>query len=344
MTVEAADRKLDSSPTRDRKVVRRWKLPGTPHGLAVTKSGVVYAGLAETQSVVAIDPARGVVIKEIVLDSAENASTKELISVRLSRDESRLIIAQGTDESVTILSIPSLEIIREIGIEGEVVRDAIPDPQSRYLYVLGRSVHVYDFAGEHRIRSLSDIAPMAIATDSTGSLLAVVGSEDYDNGPATVVALYDVATLREIGRQPLQTERRIDAALFAADDRALVVAAADWFAEKTLKQRPTKSVLGEPGSLKIQFEFGDFPNSRRICLPDNAGPQIIALGSASSIVVFGEKRCSSAESFSASKPLVTPASLYGVNAHSIAFDASTGSVFATDPSGTLTQYREPTKE
>src|SRR4051794_27944804 len=126
---------LQPSASRDRKVVRRWALPGTPHGVAIGADGTIYVGLAEPQAVVAIDPKAGAIRKRVVLDSADIASTKELVTFRTSADRTRLYIANGSDESAIILSLPELGVLREITMEGETIRDAVPDPKGRYLYI-----------------------------------------------------------------------------------------------------------------------------------------------------------------------------------------------------------------
>ena len=71
----------------------------------------------------AIDPKSGNVKNRIVLDSAEIASTKELVTMRTNRAGTRLYIANGSDESATIMSIPDLAVLREITMEGEAIRD-----------------------------------------------------------------------------------------------------------------------------------------------------------------------------------------------------------------------------
>lgn len=331
---------LAPAPTRDEKVVKRWALAGTPHAIALSKAGVLYVGLAEPQSVVAIDPAKGSVLNEVVLDSADIASTKELTSMRFTSDEKRLVIANGSDESVTILSLPGMSVVREIGLEGEVIRDAVPDPNGRYLYVLGRTVHVYDANGERELKSLADIEPMAIAANAAGTMLAVVGTEQYEKARATSVVLYDAATLKEIDRQPLQTDRTIVAALFAAEDRALVVFASDWVAEKPLQKTAAKPMRpAEGATMKLTIEFGDLINSQRICLPANVGPQLAAIGSVSTSVLFPEARCGASETFTASKREVDTVAIYPVSSYALAYDAVSSTVFATDPAGYLTQYR-----
>src|SRR6202022_4136078 len=97
-------------PTRDQKIVRRWTLPGDPHGVAVGPDGTLYVGLAQPQAVIAVDPKSGGVKNRIVLDSAEIASTKELVTLRINRAGNRLYIANGSDESATILSLPELTV------------------------------------------------------------------------------------------------------------------------------------------------------------------------------------------------------------------------------------------
>ena len=103
---------------------------------------------------------------------------------------SRLFIANGSDESATILSLPDLGVLREITIEGEPIRDALPDPRGRYLYLLGRRVHVYDAGGERELHALDVGDPMAIAAN--GKTLAVVAPEG--------AVLFDTSTFTETAR------------------------------------------------------------------------------------------------------------------------------------------------
>ena len=328
--------------SRDRRVIKRWQLSGKPHGVAVTAGGTVYVGLSEPQSVVAIDPAEGTILKEVVLDSAEIASTKEFVTMRITAAGDRLVIANGSDESVSILSIPQLAVLREITMEGEAIQDALPDPAGRYLYLLGNKVHVFDPDGERELRTLEGLDPMAIATDSKGTLLAVVGSENFGNDRATAVALYETGTWREVAREPLQTDRTIQSALFAADDKALIVLARDWLAEKSVVARPARGMsAASDGTMRIRFHFGDLISSETICLPPKSGPQIASIASPSTIVVFAEARCSASGSFTASTRHVSSASLYGVGAWSVAFHKSGNAVFATEPTGYLTMYKTP---
>lgn len=322
--------------------MKKWQIAGTPHGVAVAANGIVYLGLAEKQSVLAIDPAAGKILRELVLDSAEIASTKELVTLRLNAANDRLIVANGSDESVSILQVPALGVVREITLEGEAIRDAIPDPAGRYLYILGSSVHIFDAKGERELRNLSDLEPMAIASNAAGTLLAVVGSEDFGGGRATMVALYDTTSWKEVAREPLQTDRVIQSALFAANDRALVVLARDWLGEKTLVARPARTMAAsEGGVMRMRIGFGDLVSGEQICLPDASGPQVATLGTSSSIVVFAEKRCSSGAAFTASRRIVESASLYGVTAWSLALHAKSNTIYASDPSGYLTMYKTP---
>jgi DNA-binding beta-propeller fold protein YncE len=303
---------------------------------------VIYVGLADKQAVDVIDSRSGAVLRELVLDSAEIAATKELVTLRLSRDKSRLYIANGSDESATILSLPNLAVIREITIEGEAIRDAVPDPNGRYLYLLGRRVHVFDADGNKEIRSIDFAEPMAIAVAGNGATLALLGTEDFGNAKATVVALYDTNAFNEISRDPLQTDQTIDAALFAADDRALVALSRQSLFEKPLVARTAKSMVsGSDGRMRMRIDFGDLVNSERICLPEGSGPQIAALGAMNDVVLFAERRCSSSGAFAGSSRRVTPASLYGVNAYAVAYDRDTNTLVVTDKAGYLTIYKVP---
>ena len=320
-------------------MVERWKLGGVPRGVAVSSDQTIYVGLAEPQSVVAIDPREGVIRKQVVLDREEIASTKDFTTLRIGGNGKRLYIAQGSDESVSILSLPELAPVREIGLEGELIRDAVPDPAGRYLYVLGRGVHVFDIEGERELKLLREVEPMAIAVTASGSMLAVVGAEVHPNARVTTVVFYDPSTLLEIGRKSLQTEREIRSALFAADDRALAVLADDWLAETSVTiAKDDQQNSPEGGKLKI--DLANLVSSESICLPQNSGAQIAASGDPSRIVVFAERRCSAGGSFTAARRNVTGASLYGISAWAVS-PTPDGHFAVTDPQGYLTIYRQP---
>lgn len=321
MSLLAAD--LAPAPTRDKKVIRRWTLSGDPRGVAIGADGTVYVGLAQSQSVGAIDPATGAIKKQVVLDSAEIAATKELVTLRTNADRSRLYIANGSDESAMILSLPDLAVLREITMEGERIRDAVPDPKGRYLYLLGRRVHVFDAEGDTELRTLTIEDPMAIATSSNGATLAVFATEDFGNAKATSVTLFDTKTFRVMARQPMETEKTIESAMFAAGDRSIVALSRDSLFEKAVPSRR------------------ELVNTNRICLPEGSGPQIATLAGSDTLLVYGERRCSASGAFSGSSRGVTPASLYGVSAYAIAFDPTTGSLVATDRAGFLTIYHVP---
>jgi len=322
--------------------VRRWSITGSPHGVAIGNGGVIYVGLADKQAIDAIDSKSGTVLRELVLDSAEIAATKELVTLRTNRDRSRLYIANGSDESATILSLPNLAVVREITIEGEAIRDAVPDPNGKYLYLLGRRVHVFDTDGNKEIRSIDFADPMAVAISSSGGTLAVLGTEDFGNVKATVVALYDTNAFTEITRDPLQTDQTIDAALFAAGDRSLIALSRQSFFEKPLVIKAAKSMSsGADGRMRMSIDFGDLVNSERVCLPEGSGPQIATLGSSNDVVLFAERRCSSSGAFAGSSRRVTPASLYGVNAYAVAYDRDANTLVVTDKAGYLTIYKVP---
>jgi len=276
-----------------------------------------------------------------VLDRAEIAATKEILTLRIAADGKSIVAANGSDESVTILSLPDLQVLREIGLEGESIRDALPDPAGKYLFILGRELHVYDAAGASQIRKISEPAPMAIAIDKSGKLLAVVGSEKFSNGDATVAALFDTTTFKELTREPLQTERKITAAIFAANDSSLIVAADDWLAEKRVRSTGSRGLSNDNGKMRIKLVFGDLISSQRICLPKQAGAQILASGMQANSVLFAERRCSSGELFTASERFVVSHSIYGVDAAAIALDRTRKIVYVTDPKGTLTAYHAP---
>ncbi len=334
---------LTPAPTRDRKVVRRWSLPGNPRGLAVAADGTIYAGLAQSQSVMAINPLSGAILRSTVLDLEHIAATKELSTLRISSDGKRLVVANGSDESVTILSLPELEVVREIGLEGETIRDAIPDPTGRYLYVLGRTVHVFNASGDRELTTIRFPEPMAIASDSAGRLLAVVGSEQFSSGKATVVSLIDTTTWKEVVREPLQTDRVIEAARFGAGDSALIFVAKNWLGEKSLVTRAAKTMAADNGRMRIRFDFGDLVSSETVCLPQNSGPQILTAGPATGQVLIAERRCSASSSFVASERKVTALSIYGVAAFALQWNAKAGGVVTTDPAGYLTIYKVPEK-
>lgn len=329
--------------SRDRRVVKRWKIAGSPRGLALADNGIVYVGLSDRQSVVALKAADGTLLNETILDDEEIASTKELVALRLTADQSRLVVANGSDESVTLLELPALKITREIGLEGEAIRDALPDPAGKYLYVLGSQVHVFDFDGQRELRTLDIDDPMTIATTSDGSLLAVTFKEKFESGPASSVAIFETATFKEIAREPLETDREIRSAVFGAGDQALVFVADDWIAEKVLQKR-TRELSATGGTMRIRFGSGDFVSSQKICLVEKAGPQVITLGRTSSFAIVPEKRCSRTGAFTAQPRRVTSASLYNVGAFALAYDRERDAVWATDPDGYLTMYKTPSPE
>lgn len=333
-------------PSRDKKIVRRWSLPGDPRGVAIGADGTIYAGLAGPQAIVAVDPKSGAVTRRLVLDSAEIASTKELVTLRTNPNGTRLYVANGSDESATILSIPQLAVLREITMEGETIRDAVPDPRGRYVYLLGRSVHIFDGEGDTELRTLPIDDPMAIAASANGLTLAVLATEDFGNTKATVVALYDTKTWAEIAREPLQTTKTIEAAMFAARDRSLIAFSRDAMFEKSLTLRLPRVTShgggtngGGTGAMRI--DIGELVNSNHVCLPEGSGPQIAALTATDTTLVYAERRCSASGTFSGSNRGVTPASLYGVSAYALVYDPKSATLVATDRAGFLTIYNLP---
>jgi hypothetical protein len=315
---------LNPVPSRDRKVVRRWELPGDPRGLAIGADGTIYVGLAEPQAILAVDAETGAVKKRIVLDSAEIASTKELVTLRTNPQRTRLYVANGSDESATILSLPDLAVLREITMEGETIRDVVPDPLGRYVYLLGRRVHVYDADGRNELRTLDVADPMAIAV--SGTALAVFATEDFGNTKATVVATFQPKTFTRIAKDPLQTTKAIEGALFAAKDKTLIALSRD-----SIFHRNVVLANGPRGNVI---------NSRLACFPENSGPQIATLTSDDTLV-YAERRCSASGAFTSAASGIQPASLYGVNAYAIAYDAKTNTIVATDRAGFLTIYNVP---
>ncbi|HEX6641426.1 MAG TPA: hypothetical protein VF215_09960 [Thermoanaerobaculia bacterium] len=315
--------------TGSNKIVRRFALPGDPRGVAVGSDGTIYVGVAEPQAVLAIDPKSGAIEKRLVLDSADIASTKELVTMRTNPERTRLYIANGSDESATILRLPDLAVLREITMEGETIRDVVPDPRGRYLYVLGRRVHVFDAEGDTELRTLRIDEPMAIAASANGSLFAVLATEDFGNAKATVVALFNSTSFAELARDPLQTEKTIEAAMFAAGDRSIIAFSRDSMFEKRVTARPTKTAKSE------------LVNSTHVCLPERSGPQVATLAGTDALLVYAERRCSASGTFSGSNSGVIPASLYGINAYAVAYDKLSNTLVVTDRDGFLTIYNVP---
>ena len=338
-SLQSAD--LDPVRVRDPQVISRWSLSGEPRSIAFGPDGTLYAGLRKPQSVVAIDLVRGAILEEVVLDSEEIASTKDFATMRYDAKRKRLIIAQGSDESVSILSVPSLAVEREILLEGEMIHDAIPDPKGRYLYILGRSVHVRDADGNRQIRIFSDLEPTAIAVSSDGKWLAIVGTEKFDGTPVTAVSLIDTERLEESRRELLQTDRKIQSALFANRDQALIVFADDWLAEKRLAISAGHAMKPRGESMQVTMGRDDFLSTESICLPSERGPQVAITSSKDNVVWFAERRCSSAGSVIAAPRTVVTASLYGAEVRALAWDATSGRLAATDGAGTITLYHHP---
>ena len=329
---------LTAIASRDAKIVRRWSVTGDPHGIAVGRDGTLYVGLAQPQAVIAVDPKTGAIKKQVVLDKAEIAATKELVTLRTNADASRLYIANGSDESAVILSLPDLGTLREITIEGEAIRDAVPDPKGHYLYLLGRRVHVYDASGENELHTLPIEDPMAIAASE--HYLAVIASEDFGSTKATSVALYETSDFKELARDPLETTDKVEGAIFSPDEKAILAISRDHLLEKPVVRSAKTMTKGSDGQMRMNAGFGDFVNSDRICLPDNAGPQILTLAP-KDMLFYAERRCSTGGAFTGSQRRINPASLYGVGAYALAYDRDSNTLAVTDRAGYLTIYKVP---
>ncbi len=205
----------------------------------------------------AIDPTTGVVRRKVILDSAEIASTKELVTLRLSHDGQRLFIANGSDESATILGLPDLRILREITMEGEAIRDAIPDPQGRYVYLLGRHVHVFDGRGEEEIRAIGDDDPTAIAVSANSIAVA----------SAHAITLYDATSFAVKKRHAVDGPKPVTSMLFADGGKTLIAMSGEKLTE-----------ISSGGATE-----------EHICLPEGSGAQIATL--AASTLLLAERRC-----------------------------------------------------
>ena len=138
-------------------------------------------------------------------------------------------------------------------MEGEPIRDALPDPKGRYLYLLGRRVHVFDAKGETELHTLSVDDPTAIAASAT---TLSVSSRDG-------VIAFDTATFTQ----------RAQSALAAKGVTALVYA-------------PDGTLTGLTASELFRGHA-----SSPICLPEGSGPQIAVM--ASDLLLFAERRCNS---------------------------------------------------
>jgi hypothetical protein len=183
--------------------------------------------------------------------------------------------------------------------------------------------------------------PMAIAASANGATLAILGSETFGENKATVAALYDTTSFAELARDPLQTDKPVEAALFADDDRVLMALGREWLYEKPLTSHAAKPMTAAgSGPMRMQIDFGDLTNSERACLPEGSGPQIATLASPT-LLLYAERRCSTSGVFTGSSRRVTPASLYGVSAYAIAYDAQTNTLVTTDKAGFLTIYKVP---
>ena len=182
-----------------------------------------------------------------------------------------------------------------------------------------------------------------IAVNSTGTTLAVIGTEDFGNAKATVSVLYDTTTFAEVAREPLQTDKTIEAALFAASDRSLVAVSREHVFEKPVvtKKNTIAQMEGTGAQVRMRINFGDVVNSDRICLPVGSGPQIATTGTPSELLIYAERRCSSSGAFAGSSRRISPASLYGVNVYALAYDRMNNTLAATDRAGFLTIYKVP---
>ena len=330
---------MSSRASRDRRVVKQWVVDGSPRALAAGVDGTLYVGLSGSQEILALDPDSGKILQRKQIDHAEIAATKDFVSMRLTADGDRLVIAHGSDESVTIHALPELGPVREIGLEGELVRDAVPAPDGSFVAVLGRDVHIWSRDGGELLRVLRELEPMALAVSSDGSTLAVVGRESYPSGTVSVAILFDTATWSETFRRPLETERSIRGAAFAADDSVLAVWTDDWIAEVAMQApRSTFDTSGE--TARVRIAFGDLVSSEAVCLPERTGPQIATLAGRDRLV-FAERRCSASGSMTGTRRKLRTISLTGVEAWSIAWDRTRELVVASDPRGTITMYSLP---
>lgn len=332
IAAETAAKPLDAHSDRSVNVVRRWSLPGTPRGLAVDRDGLVYVGLSDRQSILRIDPSRDLLEKEIVLDRPEIASTKEIVTLRFDRSRAgeRLLAANGIDESLTILSTPELAVLREITLEGEVVRDAVGDPLGRYLYILGRDVHIFDHQGAMKIRTIREPRPSAISVSRTGRLLAVAGSERISGIEVTTVALWDVETMKELERIPMQTDAKVVGLTFAAGDRALVAATETAVLQLALDRDKTeKALIAADDGLRTNIAAADLISTDTVCIDPSSSPQVISLGPTGSELLFPEKRCGRGGSMTGGPRYVSVQSLYPLEAFAIAWDPTREAVFAT---------------
>ena len=145
--------------------------------------------------------------------------------------------------------------------------------------------------------------PSAIAVN--GTHLAVLTKDR--------VTLFDTSAFKQTG--VVLGLNGIEAAMFA--DRLLLL-----FSRDTL------------------YEVGQRIIRDPICLPQGSGPQIAALASPR-LLLFAERRCASSSAFSDNDHTVTPASLYGVNAYAVAYDAKSNFLYTTERAGYLTIYRVP---
>ena len=181
---------------------------------------------------------------------------------------------------------------------------------------------------------------MAIALSSNGALLAVLTSETFGSVKATVVAFLETDSFTEIRRDPLQTEKQIEAAMFADGDTVLVAFARDALFEKKVASR-SSSIKGSPMEGAMRMVVGDLVNIINICLPTKSGPQIGTLAGSDDLLVYAERRCSSSGTSLGTTQAVRPASLYGIAAWGLAWHDGLGAVVATDPAGFLTLYHVP---
>lgn len=299
---------------------------------------MLYVGLADTQEIAAIDPSTGEIARRQI-DREEIAATKDFVTMRMTRDGDRLVIAHGSDESATIHALPGLVPVREIGLEGELVRDAVPAPDGSFVAVLGRDVHLWSRDGQELIRTIPGLEPMAIAVSSDGKLLAVIGRETFPSGAVSMAIFFDTTTWQEVFRKPLQTDREIRGVTFAADDSVIAVWAEDWLAEVTV--RAEESGFDTNGDVpRMRLGFGDLVNSESICLPERSSPQIATVVE-SSRIVLAERRCSTSGSMSGARRVLRSSTLTGVEAWAIAWDSTRRLVVASDPEGTITMYSLP---
>ena len=254
-------------------------MPGDPRGVAIGADGTVYVGLAAIAGRHR-DRSRRPARSGSRSSSTPPRSRRRKSWSRCARiaDRTRLYIANGSDESATDPLAPRP---RRPPRDHDGRRD---DPRRRprsegpLRLLLGRRVHVFDDERRH------GTAHARRSTIRWRSPRARTARRSRSSRPRTSATRrrprWRCSTRRrsrEIAREPLQTQKTIEAAMFADRRPRAVAFSRDSLFEKAGVSRPARRSPRAPTAHAMTHRLRRLVNSDRVCLPEGSGPQIATL-------------------------------------------------------------------